>query len=65
MDLNRLYKNMEEGKVPFLGPDDDFQWSGCNMCGLCCFDTEILLNPYDILRLRRHLGMTTTDLLSK
>lgn len=63
--LERLYKDVEQGKVAFLAQEDEFQWSGCTMCGRCCFDIDILLNPYDILRLRRHLGCTTSDLIER
>ncbi len=63
--LERLYKDVEQGKVPFLAQEDEFKWSGCIMCGRCCFDIDILLNPYDILRLRRHLGCTTSDLIDR
>lgn len=64
-DLERLYRDVEQGKVPFLTQDDEFKWSGCTMCGICCFEIDILLNPYDILRLRRHLGCTTSDLIQR
>ncbi|MDA8186962.1 MAG: YkgJ family cysteine cluster protein [Dehalococcoidales bacterium] len=64
-DLERLYRDVEQGKIPFLAQGDEFKWSGCTMCGLCCFDIDILLNPYDILRLRRHLSCTTSDLIQR
>ena len=63
--LERLYKDVEQGKIPFLAQQDEFKWSGCTMCGRCCFDIDILLNPYDILRLRSHLGCTTSDLIER
>lgn len=63
--MERLCQDLQEGKIPFLGPEDEFRWSGCTLCGLCCLDTDILLTPYDILRLRRHLGCTTSDLLTR
>ena len=64
-DLERLYRDVEQGKIPFLAQGDEFKWLGCTMCGLCCFDIDILLTPYDILRLRRHLGCTTSDLIQR
>ena len=63
--LERLYKDVQQGKVPFLAQKDNLKWSGCTMCGRCCFDIDILLNPYDILKLRRHLGCTTSDLIER
>lgn len=62
--LEQLARDLEAGKVPVLGPEDTFTFA-CHMCGRCCANTDILLSPYDLVRLRRHLGCTTTDLIEK
>lgn len=51
-----------------LNPDETFSF-GCHQ-GLkcftdCCADVNILLTPYDVLRLARCLGISTTDFLDK
>lgn len=33
----------------------------CTRCGQCCRDKRIQLNPYEIARLARHRGMTTSE----
>ena len=51
-----------------LGPEDTFRF-GCHE-GLkcftrCCGDVNIFLTPLDVLRLARHLGLSTTDFLTQ
>lgn len=35
----------------------------CKACGRCCGEYQIVLSPYDIIRLRRVTGGTTTELI--
>src|ERR1700759_5003935 len=35
----------------------------CNACNRCCRNKAIRVNPYEILRLARHLGLSTTEFL--
>jgi Fe-S-cluster containining protein len=37
----------------------------CNACSRCCHDKAIRIGPYEILRLARHLGITTTDFIAR
>jgi Fe-S-cluster containining protein len=37
----------------------------CLACSRCCHDKVILIGPYDILRLARHLGLSTTDFIAR
>lgn len=37
----------------------------CNGCGRCCHHYRIQVNPYEVLRLARHLGVSTGDLGSR
>ncbi|MDO8692329.1 MAG: YkgJ family cysteine cluster protein [Dehalococcoidia bacterium] len=61
-DLERMAKDIETGKTPTLRPEDTFNFA-CDMCGICCTNIDILLTPYDLVRLRRYLECTTTDLI--
>lgn len=53
---------------PRLGPDDSFDFRcgkdlDCFNC--CCRDVSIVLTPYDILRMRRALGVDSMEFLRK
>ena len=51
-----------------LGPSDTFKF-GCHpgvpCFNLCCHDVNIFLSPYDVLRLKKRLGMKSSDFLDK
>ncbi len=63
-ELERMAKDIERGKTPVLKPEDTFNFA-CDMCGICCTNIDILLNPYDLIRLRRYLQCTTADLIRR
>ena len=47
----------------------DLEWSSpfaytCNACSRCCYGKAILVGPYEILRLARNRGLTTTAFLA-
>ena len=51
-----------------LGPDDTFRFGchpGVSCFNTCCADVNIFLSPYDVLRLRKRLGMSSTEFLEK
>ncbi len=53
---------------PRLGPDDTFRFScqpGISCFNKCCGDVNIFLSPYDVLRMKRRLGMSSGDFLAK
>jgi len=53
---------------PRLGPDDNFQFGchpGVSCFNQCCGDVNIFLSPYDVLRMKKRLDMTSTDFLEK
>ncbi len=59
-------KILEE--YPRLGPDDTFKFSchpGISCFNRCCGDVNIFLSPFDVLRLKRRLGMKSGDFLDK
>ena len=37
----------------------------CGRCSRCCRHKGIALNPYEVLRLARHQGLTTTEFLAR
>lgn len=53
---------------PRLGPDDKFKFAcrpGISCFNKCCGDVNIFLSPYDVLRMKKRLGMTSTEFLDK
>ncbi|MHC4768601.1 MAG: YkgJ family cysteine cluster protein [Planctomycetota bacterium] len=53
---------------PRLGPDDRFTFAchpGVSCYNKCCGDVNIFLSPYDVLRLKKRLGMTSSEFLEK
>jgi Fe-S-cluster containining protein len=53
---------------PRLGPDDRFKFAchpGVSCYNKCCGDVNIFLSPYDVLRLKKRLGMTSSEFLEK
>lgn len=37
----------------------------CGRCSRCCYHKGISLNPYEVLRLARHQGLTTTEFIRR
>ena len=59
-------KVLEE--YPRLGPSDSFRFSchpGVKCFNKCCGDVNIVLTPYDVLRMKNRLGITSTEFLEK
>ncbi len=53
---------------PRLGPDDNFQFGchpGVSCFNQCCGDVNIFLSPYDVLRMKKRLDMTSSEFLEK
>ena len=51
-----------------LGPEDAFKFSchpGISCFNQCCGDVNIFLSPYDVLRMKRRLGMKSEEFLEK
>jgi len=51
-----------------LGPTDTFRFGchpGISCFNTCCSDVNIFLSPYDVLRLKNRLGISTTEFLEK
>ncbi len=53
-------------RLPELAPDQEFQFAchpGVPCFNACCGDLTLMLTPYDVLRLRRHMGLSSNDFL--
>jgi Fe-S-cluster containining protein len=37
----------------------------CNACSRCCHNYRIKVNPYEVFRIARHLGLSTTEFLQQ
>jgi len=64
-------KELEEKilkEAPRLGRDDEFRFAchpGVVCFGDCCGDVNIVLTPYDVLRLKNRLGLTSGEFLDE
>lgn len=53
---------------PRLGPEDSFTFAcqpGISCFNCCCADVNIFLSPYDVLRLKKRLGLTSGEFLER
>jgi hypothetical protein len=51
-----------------LGPDGTFTFDchpGVSCFNCCCADVNVFLSPYDVLRLKQRLGITSTQFLAR
>jgi Fe-S-cluster containining protein len=54
--------------APRLGPDDKFKFAchpGVSCFNKCCGDVNIFLSPFDVLRLKKRLGITSSEFLER
>ena len=68
MDSGALLKEKILKDHPRLGPDDTFTFScqpGISCFNHCCVDVNVFLSPYDVLRLKKRLGMSSEEFLDK
>jgi hypothetical protein len=66
-ERQQLQKEILE-KAPRLGPADEFRFSckpGVSCFTNCCADVNIVLTPYDVLRLKNHMKMESPEFLEK
>lgn len=69
-DTNDLEKAKEDflKDRPRLNLDDEFSFScrpGISCFNRCCRDVNIVLSPYDVLRMKNHLQITSTEFLQQ
>ena len=63
-EMKKLLKDLDKGKHKCLKPDDKFQFK-CTACGKCCFNQNIVLSIYDVIRLRTSLQISTKEIFKK
>lgn len=51
-------------KMAELTRESTFAYT-CNQCSRCCYDKRIQVNPYEVARLARNKGLSTTDLIAQ
>lgn len=62
------FKEKVLAEAPRLTLDDKFSFSchpGISCFNSCCGDINIFLTPYDVLRLKQRLGLSSTEFLSR
>ena len=50
-------------KRELLTRESQFSYT-CNQCSRCCYDKRIQVNPYEVARLARNKGLSSTDLIA-
>ncbi|MBT8385843.1 MAG: YkgJ family cysteine cluster protein, partial [Ignavibacteria bacterium] len=66
-ELDTLKRTILE-QFPRLDADAKFKFSchpGVSCFNQCCADVNIFLTPYDVLRLKNHLGISSQEFLDK
>lgn len=61
--LQSIAESVQNGTLWKLGIDDSFRFS-CKQCGRCCVNNTIIVNTYDVIRMRHTLKMTTGDIIA-
>ena len=61
--LQRIAESVQNGTLWKLAPDDSFRFT-CRQCGRCCINNTIIVNTYDVIRMRYSLRMTTGDMIA-
>ena len=52
-----------DSKATTLTRNSPFSYT-CNQCSRCCYDKRIQVNPYEVARLARNQGLSTTELIA-
>jgi Fe-S-cluster containining protein len=60
----KLVEGMANGTERILKPGDKFKFR-CTGCGMCCFNIDVMVNGYDLIRLRNALHLSTQEILNK
>jgi len=62
--LEKIMEDIDSGKIKKLDLEDSFCFE-CQRCNKCCRNTDVLLTPYDIARLRTRLTIGTYRFLKR
>jgi Fe-S-cluster containining protein len=63
-DLQKLANDVYKGKIKTLNSTDKFQFK-CTACGKCCFNNDVIIGIYDLIRLRNALKLPTQELIKR
>ena len=61
--LQTIAESVQNGTLWRLGIDDSFRFN-CKQCGRCCVNNTIIVNTYDVIRMRHTLNMTTGNMVA-
>lgn len=61
-EMKKFVKDIDSGKVRTLKLQDKFQFK-CTACGKCCFNNDVIVNIYDLVRLRNAVKLQTQEIL--
>ncbi|MDI6709436.1 MAG: YkgJ family cysteine cluster protein [Bacillota bacterium] len=61
-----LQQRLSDGTIPEMGPEDEFRFACRTECmGLCCQNITILLDPWDVETMARHLGLSEREFMDR
>lgn len=63
-NAKELLNDIDTGKIKTLKQNSTFKFT-CTMCGQCCFKRDVIINIYELVRMRNALGLTTSELFKK
>ncbi len=63
MSTQAIANGIDDGSIPFLELTDEFDFN-CHQCGTCCHDIDVLLNPWDVIKLHRELKIPTQEIMN-
>jgi hypothetical protein len=63
-DIKEIWKKIEEGEIRSLELKDIFPFK-CKRCNKCCHNRDILMNPFDVIRISHRLKLTTGEFVRK
>lgn len=61
--LRKIAESVQNGTLRKLTLEDSFRFS-CKQCGRCCINNTIIVNTYDVIRMRHTLKMTTKEMVA-
>ena len=67
-DMFKSWKEALDKEYPKLSPESKFRFSchpGLSCFTRCCADVNIFLTPYDVLRMKKALNMSSEEFLEK
>ena len=63
-EMKKLAERIDKGKERTFRLTDKFKFR-CIECGKCCFNNDVLVNVYDLIRVRNALRLPTQEIFKK